>query len=242
MFRRVVKVVGLLVCVLLGVLVLGAAWIHEPTPTARPGETGDAVATAMMQALNQPGWEEIEVIEWTFVGLRSYRWDKTNNTVVVRWGRKEIWVDLDQQTGEVRHPVDRVGDTGLVQKAIDAFNNDSFWLAAPYKVFDPGTSRSWITLPDGREGLMVTYSKGGTTPGDSYVWLLDADHRPIGLKMWVSVIPLGGVEVSWEDYAVLSNGAMVAQSHRGFAGVNVGISDISVELRETTHVRGEMAR
>lgn len=242
MVRRIVKGMG----VVFGLLILVALgttwWVHEPKPSFVPNAEGDRRATAMLQALRVEEWARIDVIEWTFVGLRSYRWDKTNNTVQVRWANNEVWVDLNRQTGEVRQPASQVGDAALVQRAIRAFNNDSFWLAAPYKVFDPGTSRSWITLPDGREGLMVTYSKGGTTPGDSYVWLLDADHRPIGLKMWVSVIPLGGVEVSWEDYAVLSNGAMVAQSHRGFAGVNVGISDISVEWRDTTHVRGEMAR
>ena len=235
MFRRVLKVLGLLVCFVLGALLLGALWIHEPVPGMTPGDQGDEKASLMLQALNQPGWNEIEVIEWTFVGLRSYRWNKRNNTVVVRWGSKEVWVDLARQTGDVRSPIGRAGDMGLVQNAIDAFNNDSFWLAAPYKVFDPGTQRSWVTLEDGREGLMVTYSQGGSTPGDTYVWLLDSENRPIGLKLWVSVIPIGGLEVSWEQYKVFPNGSRVAQSHRGLGGVNITLSNIAIEGPERPH-------
>ena len=207
---------------------IGYFWLNEAKPELHSSSEADDRAKAMLVALNEPGWEQVRQIEWTFVGVRSYVWNKAENTVLVKWRSNEVWVDLDAQRGEVRAPLDRAGDEALIRKAINLFNNDSFWLAAPYKVFDPGTERGLVKLPDGREGLMVTYTQGGTTPGDSYVWILDDQNRPIALKLWVSIIPIGGLEARWEDYKVLETGAMVAQSHRFGGWVNLPVTDLSV--------------
>jgi hypothetical protein len=53
--------------------------------------------------------------------------------------------------------------TDAIKTANDYFNND-FWLIAPFKLRDPGTSRS-IVMQDEKEALMVTYTSGGSTPG-----------------------------------------------------------------------------
>ena len=82
----------------------------------------------------------------------------------------------------------------LIEKAVKYFNNDSFWLLAPYKIFDKGTKRSLVTLDDGHEGLLVTYTTGGTTPGDSYLWHLDSTGKPVSFQMWVSSLPIDGLE------------------------------------------------
>jgi hypothetical protein len=60
---------------------------------------------------------------------------------------------------------------------------------------------------------MVTYSSGGVTPGDSYVWILDESGRPTSWKMWVSVLPIGGLESKWSGWTQLSTGAWIAQAH-----------------------------
>ena len=81
------------------------------------------------------------------------------------------------------------------------------------KAFDPGTERSIVKLKDGREGLKVQYNTGGVTPGDSYVWFLDENGQPEAWKMWVSIIPLGGIENSWEGWQTLSTGAKISTTH-----------------------------
>jgi hypothetical protein len=50
------------------------------------------------------------------------------------------------------------------KKGNDYFNNDSFWLIAPFKLRDAGTTRS-IVMQD-NQALMITYASG-STPGDS---------------------------------------------------------------------------
>jgi len=102
---------------------------------------------------------------------------------------------------------------GIIEKAIDYFNNDSFWLVAPYKVFDAGVKRSIVPLSDGTNGLLVTYTKGGSTPGDSYLWMLQPNGFPKSFKMWVKIIPIGGIEATWDDWAVMESGAFLPKSH-----------------------------
>ncbi|MDT0607679.1 hypothetical protein [Croceitalea rosinachiae] len=101
----------------------------------------------------------------------------------------------------------------IIKKALKYFNNDSFWLVAPYKVFDKGTERSIVDLEDGSKGLLVTYTSGGDTPGDSYLWILNENGFPNSYKMWVSTIPIGGIEASWDDWVVVESGAFLPKSH-----------------------------
>jgi hypothetical protein len=101
-----------------------------------------------------------------------------------------------------------------IKKAHKKFNNDSFWLVAPFKVFDPGTQRSLVPLEDGSPGLLVTYTTGGDTPGDSYLWILDSKGVPQSFKMWVKIIPLGGLEASWDGWQVMDSGALLPSTHQ----------------------------
>ena len=102
----------------------------------------------------------------------------------------------------------------MIDKALKNFNNDSFWLVAPYKVFDQGTQRAIVELKNGTNGLLVTYNSGGTTPGDSYLWILNENGFPSAYKMWVSIIPIGGLEASWDDWLVTQSGAFLPKSHK----------------------------
>ena len=113
----------------------------------------------------------------------------------------------------------------LVDKALKNFNNDSFWLVAPYKVFDSGTERSIVTLEDGTEALLVTYTSGGTTPGDSYLWLLNENAFPRAFKMWVKIIPVGGLEASWDDWVITQSGAFLPKSHT-LGPVNLSMGNV----------------
>ena len=68
-------------------------------------------------------------------------------------------------------------DSTIINKAWNIFNNDSFWLVAPHKLFENGVLRS-IQKVDGKDALLVKYTTGGSTPGDSYLWTLDSNYIP----------------------------------------------------------------
>lgn len=190
---------------------------NEDLPKGIEGAKADALAQKMLAAVNHEAYKNTSYLEWTFKGSHHFKWNKAAQQVVVSW--ENIVVDLNIQQPEEstvkQNNIEVVGDskTTLIEKAIAYFNNDSFWLVAPHKVFDNGVTRSIVTQEDGSEALLVTYTKGGNTPGDSYLWILDENGLPVKYKMWVSIIPLGGVEATWEDWKITESGVLLPAKH-----------------------------
>jgi len=81
---------------------------------------------------------------------------------------------------------------------------------------------------------MVSYSSGGVTPGDAYVWLLDESYRPTSWKMWVSIIPIGGLEVPWSTWLTTETGAEICNLHESV--MNLELTDIhtTFDLKDLT--------
>ena len=219
MLKKLGKIfLGILVLVLISAGILYALY-HEPLPEGVAGKEGDALATKMLTALNHEAYKEARFLEWSFMdGKHSYKWDKEADTVLVSWKNYQVSLDLKNSTksiakkGNIR--VASAKEKQLIKKATSYFNNDSFWLVAPYKVSDKGTIRSIVHLENGKKGLMVTYTSGGDTPGDSYVWLLQPNGFPISFKMWVNIIPIGGLEASWDAWQVTESGAFLPSQHQ----------------------------
>lgn len=210
-------------------LVIGFV-LHEPEPKGKDTSEADVLAEKMMSSVNKVAWDTTGAVSWTFMGMNKYLWDKKRDFVRVSYGDTEVLLNTRTQDGVAYRSGTRLeGDEAkaALERAWSSFCNDSFWLNAVVKAKDPGTERSIVELEDGRVGLKVSYTSGGVTPGDSYVWLLDDDHRPTSFKMWVQIIPVGGLEVSWENWAQLSTGAWIAQNHRASK------MDVSV-----THLKG----
>ncbi|MEZ4988447.1 MAG: hypothetical protein R2795_26055 [Saprospiraceae bacterium] len=228
MIKRILKVAGIVLLVaIIGIIGVGVA-SHQPLPAAtQKGAAADTLAIRMLQSLKHQAWQQTRWVKWEFRTGTQYLWDKHQQLVQVSWGHVEVLLHTDTQQGKVFENGIAVTDEPkkkkLLQKAWAQFANDSFWLCAPHKVFDPGTTRAIVTLPDGNEGLLVTYSSGGVTPGDSYLWHLDDDYHPTAWQMWVQIIPIGGLQFSWEDW---TDAPRIARTHRS-AWLNVPIKNLS---------------
>ena len=111
-----------------------------------------------------------------------------------------------------------------MKTAYAAWVNDSFWLIAMNKPFDPGTRRFRVEQPDGRQSLLVAYGSGGVTPGDAYLWHFDENGRPESWQMWVSVVSIGGLTATWEDWVQLDTGAWVSTKHR-VGPLSIGVTE-----------------
>ncbi len=216
--KKLLKYLGVFLGLVLVFLVV-FAWIkNEPLPKGRQGQEADELARKMLTALNYKAYEDTRYLEWSFQGgANEYVWDKKLGSVKVSWKDYTVHLDLvNNSKGTAKQKgVEIMGSqkTKLIEKARDYFNNDSFWLVAPYKVFDKGTKRSLVALEDGTNGLLVTYESGGSTPGDSYLWRLNPNGFPNSYKMWVQIIPIGGLEASWDDWMVSESGAFLPKSH-----------------------------
>ncbi|WP_343486220.1 hypothetical protein [Allomuricauda sp. d1] len=216
--KRFLKISG----ILLGAAILALViflWIkHEPLPQGTAGPKADGLAQKMLTALNHDAYKSTRYLEWSYQGGRNqYVWDKDMGRVQVRWADHVVQLNLVNPQKSVAKTHEKVlsGEekTDKIDTALKNFNNDSFWLVAPYKVFDKGTQRSIVTLDDGSVGLLVTYSSGGTTPGDSYLWLLNENGFPYAYKMWVEIIPVGGLKATWDDWIITESGAYLPKSH-----------------------------
>ncbi|XRE44710.1 hypothetical protein ACIVBQ_002914 [Tenacibaculum discolor] len=210
---------------LIGAIVLAVFYFknNESLPTGKQGPKADALATKMLKALNYEAYKTTRFIEWSFRGKHFYKWDKQENIVEVSWDSNKV--NLYTKSPEksiVLVDGKEVENKEILQKAIDYFNNDSFWLVAPYKVFENGIERRIVEY-EGKEALLVTYTTGGSTPGDSYLWILDESGKPTSYKMWVSIIPTGGMEATWNDWITTESGAVLPTKHEMSVGtLNMG--------------------
>ena len=200
-------------------------FFSEEKPISKPGKEADRLAMEVMSALNKPAFDTISYLSWSFGGRRNYFWDKKANRAVVEWKNNKVLLELDEVSG-LSYTDGKIveGEEGkkLLDKAWSNWCNDSFWMIAPFKLMDPGTVRS-IVDENGDKGLLVEYSSGGVTPGDSYLWILDENNIPTGYKMWTSILPVKGAYASWENWQEF-DGAMLSTLHK--------LSKLDLEMKD----------
>lgn len=213
---RIVRVLGLMSGLLLIVGIVGYLIFNKSIPEGQQGEEAEALADKMLAALNAPGWDTTRYVNWGFAERHTYKWDRKTDSVVVSWNDTEVRLHTKSISGSATRKGKRLSGeelNELIQEAWSYFCNDSFWLIGPFKVRDPGTTRALVKNEQEGDQLLVTYTGGGVTPGDSYLWSFNPDGTPKAYQMWVSIIPIGGIEATWEDYTTLPTGAKLAQLH-----------------------------
>ncbi len=229
MLKKFLKGAAILIAVVAVITVVAGVIIHEPKPEGKAGPAADALAERMLAAIDYPAWDSTRFVAWTFMGMHHYFWDKQRDLCRVQWGDTEVMLRLNEVKGKAWKGGEALSGKArqrAVDKAWAYFCNDSFWLHAPAKAFDPGTVRRLVDLPgEDSPGLLVQYTSGGVTPGDSYLWILDGEGKPKAWKMWVSVLPIGGLSTSWEAWDTLATGARVATRHQ-LGPAKVSITDL----------------
>jgi hypothetical protein len=189
--------------------------LARPRPTGVAGSEAEDLAHRLVAAVDGDAWERTGAVRWTMPNGYSHLWDRRRNLDRVDHGRDEILIDLSTHAGRALHDGAVVADPKkLLDRAYAAWVNDSFWLNPVVKAFDDGTSRQLVADADGAPGVLVTYSTGGLTPGDAYLWEPGPDGRPAAWRMWVSVLPIGGIRVTWDGWQQLATGAWVSTVHR----------------------------
>lgn len=211
---------GIVIVIAVAAVVVAIAVASEPRPSGKSGPAAEALAEAMFEAVNGEAWAKTRAVTWVFGNRNTHLWDRDRQFAQVSWDDYRVVLDVSGSAERKRRgqafrggqAVDSEASRELIETAYAAFINDSFWLNPIPKVFDAGVTRSTLEV-DGRPALLASYSSGGLTPGDAYLWLLDDASRPTAWRMWVSIVPVGGVEVSWEGWQQLSTGAWVSTVH-----------------------------
>ena len=214
--RTILKFLGIGLVTLIIIGFLAYLFIDESLPNGTQGQEAEQLADEMLAALNKPAFDTIRMIKFTYPGGHAYEWDRELNSVNVSWEDNDVYLDLERRKDEF---------SSLEYQAYEYFINDSFWLIAPYKIRDTGVVRSTVEVEDGR-GLLVTYTMGGVTPGDSYLWIIDEKGFPKAWKLWTSNVPIGGLEFGWGGW-VEKQGAWFSLFHPSKV-IDLEITELSV--------------
>ena len=187
----------------------------------------DKLAQTILNTVKHEAYKNTRYIDWSFRGKRFYKWDKKLHIIDVKWNDARVLLHPNNLTkSSVYLNRKEVSfNKNLVNRALNFFNNDSFWLVAPHKLFEPGIYRS-IEMIDGKESLHVKYSTGGTTPGDSYTWTLDENYLPISFQMYVQKMKKKGTYVSWEEWTQTESGTLLPKNHRYLSGRKINMGDV----------------
>lgn len=216
------SVIVLIVALIFGVVKM----LDQPRPDGVVGPEADALARRMMAAVDVDAWQRTGAVRWDFAGRQQHLWDRQRNFVRVRFDGNEVLLDLDTRHGLATargEAVEGPEREALLTSAWEFWVNDSFWLNPVAKLFDDGTERALVSLesgsgdvedgPKAAEGLLVTYTSGGVTPGDAYLWIVGPDGLPIAWRMWTEILPAGGIDASWDGWTTLATGAKIATRH-----------------------------
>ena len=205
--RKVLYIIG----ITLLLVITGCAIVHRPLPS--PTEPGNQLATKIEESINKKAWEQTGIVTWNFAGARHI-WDKKREFHSYTRGNNTVLHSLKGNGGVlVQRGKKQKESKKWIQKAYNAWINDSFWLNPLVKFRDEGVELKTMTY-DEEQVLLVHFTSGGNTPGDTYMWFVDEQFRPKMWRMWVSVVPIGGTSISWEGWTQLSTGAWVSTQHK----------------------------
>mgnify|MGYP000439309509 CR=1 FL=1 len=229
--RRIFRLLIAIILIALVSFIIVKVFLGEPKPSGEGGVRAERLADRMLEVLNYEAYQELEEIRWTFArGNHHYVWRKKVDSVEVSWDDHRVLMNTNTLEGSAFMSGTELSGSAareLLETAWKYFANDSFWLVAPFKVKDPGTQLELVTTDIGH-GLLVTYTSGGVTPGDSYLWILDNKDRPIAWQMWVSIIPIGGLELTWEGWESYE-GVWFATRHESAIPLSVNITNLEVK-------------
>ena len=225
--KKFIKGLALLVVILIAGLAIFFVVQNESLPTGEKGEKAEQLAQNILNAIDHKAFENTEVLEWSFRNRNYYTWYKQAGYVEVAWdGNKvKLYPNTLSESTILENPTNQP-ESDLINYALKNFNNDSFWLVAPYKIMDKGTERSLVNY-EGNDALLVTYTSGGSTPGDSYLWMVDSNFVPTSYKMWTSIIPIGGVGATWGNWQQTEAGILLPKSHKlSLFGMEIPMGDV----------------
>lgn len=235
--KILLKTFSILIMVVAGGIFLWITLKSEKLPIEIVGKNAEEVAAKMLLSINDKAWQKTEALSWEYRG-HKFIWDKKRHFAQVIFDDKEVLIDINARKGIIVKGgvgLSKSDKASICNEAWEMWVNDSFWLNPISKCKDPGTTRAMVSLTDGREALMISYKSGGVTPGDTYAWILDDNFRPIAWKLWVSIIPIKGKELSWEDWVQLKTGVWISTKHVGLITLNLSNPNGFYTLNEMTN-------
>ncbi|MBC8646724.1 MAG: hypothetical protein H7X85_06145 [Thermoanaerobaculia bacterium] len=210
---------------------------------AEPDERAAAVGKELIAALGgESAWEKARVFRFDFVVLREgkeasrfrHAWDRYTGDYRLQGTDKTgapytVFFNVNTRDGKVLvngRPAEGEARDSLLKSAYTRFINDSYWLLAPWKIFDPGVILAYDgekpcpgELPGGAVCDVLRLSFGetvGLTPKDVYwLWItrdgrrmvqwqyvLGGAQEPPSTALWRDWQPFEGVSLALEKEVI----------------------------------------
>lgn len=201
------------------------------------GQGTDARADALGKALiaslgGEKAWDQARQFRFDFVVDRegktiarfSHVWDRYTGDYRVSGTDKTgapfiVYFNVNTKDGQALvngKPAEGEAKDAMLKNAYGRFINDTFWLLAPWKVFDPGVHRAYDgekPCPDGGGGtceiLKLSFDNVGLTPKDVYwLWIKKDDHKMVAWQYVLNGAAEEPTTVLWKDWKSMGGVAL----------------------------------
>lgn len=184
----------------------------------------DGLGKELIAALGgQTAWEKTRQFRFDFVVERegkeiarfSHIWDRYTGDYVLRGKDKSgapyvAYFNLNTKDGRVLlngQPVEGDSRAAMLKSAYGRFINDTYWLLAPWKVFDPGVRRTddgQKPCPGGGmcDVLKLSFEQAvGLTPKDVYwLWITREGRRMVAWQYVLNGAEEEPTTALWKDW------------------------------------------
>jgi hypothetical protein len=195
----------------------------------------DKLAHELIDSMGgEKSWDKARQFKFDFVVDRegktvarfSHVWDRYTGDYRVSGTDKTgapfvVYFNVNTKEGQALvngKPAEGEAKEALLKNAYGRFINDTYWMLAPWKVFDPGVHRSYEgekpcpEVGGTCEVLKLSFDNVGLTPKDMYwLWISKDGHKMVAwqyllngatdeptLAMWKDWKPMAGVGMSME--------------------------------------------
>ncbi len=172
------------------------------------------ITDQVMQAMGgRAAWDDVDTLAWNFFGIRDLVWSKQSGDVTITnpTENSTLTINVFNETGtakyndqEITHPDSLKIE---MEKAMNIWINDSYWLAMPYKLKDTGVKLKYLGEENTAEDqpadkLELTFFETGNTPGNKYHVYVDKKTRLV--SQWdffrKADDPEPGFSMPWKGY------------------------------------------
>jgi hypothetical protein len=165
---------------------------EEADPAPQDGMAAQWAQRVLDALGGAQAWADTRALSFSFAGFRSHWWDRQTGDHRFEGTTRPEGREEGQHYVVLHNLHDRKGRVFLdgellagrdaeewLDRAYEAWINDTYWLLMPYKLRDPGVNLTYEGLQDFQdkphETLLMSFEGVGLTPGDRYWVYIDPE-------------------------------------------------------------------
>ena len=236
-------------------LAFGIALLACVPVFAQDGDAkADAVGKELIAALGgTDAWDKARQFQFDFVVERegkrvaafSHAWDRYTGDYRVSGTDKTgapfvVYFNVNTRQGKALvngKPVEGEALEPLLKTGYGRYINDTYWLLAPWKIFDPGVHRAYDgekPCPDGGtcDVLKLSFDNVGLTPKDVYwLWVTRDGRRMVQWQYLLNGAQEDPTTAAWKDWQRFSGVSL--STEKTISGKNATIRFEKVSVSPT---------